>query len=313
MNKWVMSIVLAANLAFTCAAAAAQPSGLKAELELSNGYRVDELDWNIGGNVFGTNPNVLSELIWDDLDIYQIQASGRVTVSGALYLKGSLARGWIFDGANQDSDFLGDNRTFEFSRSNNSADGGKVWDASAGVGYVVPISEKLRIIPLIGYAYNRQTLTLRDGVQTVSLPPSGQPLGPFSGLESTYDAEWWGPWIGLDMFFRASDRITIFSGIEYHRANYEAVADWNLRTDLLRSRSFEHEAEARGFAVSLGAEYVLKGPWIIGLNVNYQDWYTSPGTDRVFLANGAVVVTRLNEVNWDSFAVFAGVAYRFER
>jgi len=311
MRKWMMSILLAVNFAFASLTATADSTGLKGELELSNGYRVDDIDWNIAGNLFGTNPNVLSDLAWSDLEIYQVKAAARVTVREVLYLKGSLARGWIFDGTNQDSDFLGDNRTFEFSRSNNSADSGKVWDASAGVGYVVPISERLRIIPLIGYSYNQQTLTLTDGVQTVSFPPSTQPLGPFSGLDSTYETEWWGPWIGLDMFFQASDKITLFSSLEYHRANYEAVADWNLRPDLLRFRSFEHDAEARGFVVSLGAEYLLNGPWIIGLNVNYQDWYTSPGTDRVFLANGAVVATRLNEVNWDSYAIFAGVTYRF--
>lgn len=313
MKKWMMSILLAVNFTFASISATVEAAELKGELELSNGYRVDDIDWNIAGSLFGTNPNVLSDLAWSDLEIYQVKAAARVTVREVLYLKGSLARGWIFDGTNQDSDFLGDNRTFEFSRSNNSADSGKVWDASAGVGYVVPISERLRIIPLIGYSYNQQTLTLTDGVQTVSFPPSTQPLGPFSGLDSTYETEWQGPWIGLDLDFRASDRIMILSGIEYHWADYKAVADWNLRPDLLRSRSFEHTARGRGLVISLGAEYLLKGPWSIDLAANYQQWSTDPGTDLVFLTNGAILATRLNEVNWDSFAILIGATYCFGR
>jgi hypothetical protein len=311
MKKRLRGVLLALNFAFACFTGTAEAAGLKGELELSNGYRVDNLDWNIAGDLSGRNPNVLSELVWSDLEIYQVKAATRVTAHEVFYLRGSLARGWIFDGSNQDSDFLGDNRTFEFSRSNNSSDAGKVWDASVGIGYIVPASERLRVIPLIGYSYNRQNLTLRDGVQTLSLPPSGQPLGPIPGLDSTYETEWWGPWIGLDLLFRATDKITLFSSIEYHRADYKAVADWNLRQDLLRFRSFEHDAEAKGFAVSLGAEYILKGSWCIGLNVNYREWSASAGTNRVFLADGDLAASRLNEVSWDSLAIFAGVAYRF--
>jgi hypothetical protein len=35
------------------------------------------------------------------------------------------------------------------------------------------------------------------------------------------------------------------------------------------------------------------------------------GIDRVFLASGEVAATRLNAVNWESFAVSAGLTRRF--
>ena len=37
------------------------------EFVFSAGYRKDELDWNIAGNINGNNPNILSELTWEDL------------------------------------------------------------------------------------------------------------------------------------------------------------------------------------------------------------------------------------------------------
>ena len=311
MKKGIRASLSALCFAVVFAAAAAQAEGVKFDLELSTGYRVDQFDWSIAGPILGRNVNVLSELTWEDLEIFQVKAAARVTVHEAFYLRGSLAGGQIFDGTNVDSDFRGPNRTSEFSRSVNVTADGQIWDATAGVGYILALSEKLRLIPLIGYSYNRQELTLSNGVQTVSLPPSAQPVGPFPGLDSVYDAEWWGPWIGVDAFYGVSDRIRLSFSFEYHWADYEAVADWNLRTDLLRSRSFEHDAEGQGFVASLGAEYLLTGPWSLLLNLSYQQMSTDPGIDRVFFADGTLVVTPLNEVNWKSFAIFAGVTYRF--
>jgi hypothetical protein len=130
---------------------------------------------------------------------------------------GSPAHGWILDGRNRDLDFSGNNRTGEFSRLNTGADDGTVRDASAGAGYAfAPGSGNLRIIPLAGYSYHQQNPAAGDGKQTGSLPGGKAGVGLFSGLDSTYEMEGWGPWIGLDLDFRASDRIMIFSVVENH-------------------------------------------------------------------------------------------------
>src|SRR3990172_5207531 len=113
---------------------------VSADFTLGAGYSVDSLDWNIAGTSAGTGPNILSELAWSDLAISQVKGQGRVALAKHVYLKGSLAGGLIFDGENQDSDYLGDNRTLEFSRSNNNSDAGNVWDASAGAGYRTEVS-----------------------------------------------------------------------------------------------------------------------------------------------------------------------------
>ncbi len=44
------------------------------------------------------------------------------------------AYSWIFDGENQNSDYAGDDRMLEFSRSNNNSDEGNMLDASFGIG-----------------------------------------------------------------------------------------------------------------------------------------------------------------------------------
>ncbi len=88
---------------------------LETDFTLSTGYRSDDLDWNIAGDINGNNPNVLSELTWDDVESYQVKLQGSIVWPNIIALRGYANYGWVFDGDNQDSDYLGDNRTFEFS------------------------------------------------------------------------------------------------------------------------------------------------------------------------------------------------------
>jgi len=173
---------------------------IEAEIGLSAGYREDKFDWNIAGDSSGNNPNILSELTWDDLQIFQVGVRARTVIGRGFYLRGIFNYGWIFDGDNQDSDFSGDDRTLEWSRSNNNADDGNVLDASLGIGYQLRLSkDKCKVTPLVGFSYHEQNLRLTDGVQTLSEPALASPgvtpppLGPFAGLDSKYEADWTGP------------------------------------------------------------------------------------------------------------------------
>lgn len=97
----------------------------------------------------------MSELTWDNLEIFGLQAALKAVLKKALYLRASLEYGWIIDGDNRDSDYLGDDRTLEYSRSDNRSDDGRVLDASAGVGYPFNLAgDRFRLFPLIGYAFS---------------------------------------------------------------------------------------------------------------------------------------------------------------
>jgi hypothetical protein len=297
---------------------------LESELVLSAGYRVDNFDWNIAGDIHGNNPNILSELSWEDLEIYQLELYNKTIVGEVIYLRGSLGYGWIKDGDNQDSDYLEDNRSLEFSRSNNDADDGDTLDASLGIGYPFTFgSGFVGLTPLVGYSYHEQNLTMTNGNQTItwiSLDPDfpdGPPLGPMLGLDSTYEAQWKGPWVGFDLIFtskavhRYLAQVEAYVNLEYHWADYCAEADWNLRTDFAHPKSFEHDADGHGIILSAGWNVVWSGHWALNANFDYQDWSTDHGTDRTFFSDGSVEETRLNEVDWRSYAIMVGLSYRF--
>jgi len=285
----------------------------EADFTFSAGYRVDNLDWNIAGDAGGNNPNILSELTWDDVESYQVKIRGDLVWPNIIALRGLADYGWIFDGDNQDSDYLGDNRTWEWSRSNNKSDDGDVWDVSLAVGYPFRTGREVisTITPLAGYSHHEQNLKITDGFQTIPA------LGPFPNLDSSYETEWRGPWIGIDLNFKAAEiktlahRFETYFSYEYHWADYKAEADWNLRDDFKHPKSFEHDTDGNGWIIRAGFNVVLQRHVALNFNFDYQDWSLDDGTDKVYFADGTIAKTRLNEVNWTSYSLGMGLSVRF--
>lgn len=282
--------------------------GAEVESSVRGGYRTDDLFWNIAGNLSGTSPNILSELTWDGIESYTVSGDALITWK-VLALRGAADYGWTFAGDNQDSDYLGNNRTSEFSRSNNTSDNGYVMDFSFGAGYpwiLVPDSSyDFRFIPMAGYSYHRQFLTITEGFQTIPA------TGSFAGLNSHYRTRWDGPWLGFDMKFKLYEKFRFHGGFEYHWASYLGQARWNLRTDLAQPESFRHTADGEGVVGTVGLAYHLTDKWLVQADAKFQHWFTDAGIDRTFSANGSATDTRLNEVRWDSYAVSLGIRRRF--
>lgn len=284
-------------------------SEVEGEFGLGSGYRLDALDWNISGHVSGCCPNVLSELKWSDIAIYEIKGSARAIIEEALYFRGFIGYGFIHNGDNRDSDYLGDNRTYEFSRSINDSGDGGTFDASFGAGY--RLGERgFWAAPMLGYSYHEQNLTVSKGYQ--ELDPYGLVgfTGPFDGLNSTYDARWKGPWAGIDLHIDPEGPFSLLLSAEYHWADFKASADWNLRGDLRHPVSFIHEADATGGVFAIGGSYAVTEMWLIDLSLGYQKWAAGPGLDWTYLADGTAGVTRLNDVNWESASAMLALKRR---
>ena len=280
-------------------------------LSLDAGFRSDKLDWNIAGDTKGHNPNILSELTWEGLKIFEVTAGFSTDLNKSQYLRGSFGYGWINDGVNQDSDYKGDNRTQEFSRSNNDADEGHVWDLSAGIGLKNEITPDLSVNPVVGVSFHRQNLVIRNGYQTVASVADGTPpVGPIHNLNSKYSASWYGPWAGVDAKYKTA-ALAFTATAELHLARFLAEADWNLRSDLNHPKSFEHTALGGGLSTEAGVEYAAAESWTFSIDAGYQVWKAVNGRDRTFFRDGTVSDTRLNAVNWSSFVFSLGARYSF--
>jgi hypothetical protein len=272
------------------------------------GYRHDELDWSFALPTI----NIRSELIWRDLESIQFEFGLERRLWRYFRLKGYLGYAFLFDGENQDSDYNGNDRTEEFSRSNNSTQDGDLWDISIGLAYDFPLlANRITLSPVIGFSYHDQNLQITRGVQTIP------PLGPFPGLNSSYDPTWYGPWIGADFQYNSYGKAApkpgyeAFFGIEYHFANFEAKADWNLRADLAHPVSFRQDADGSGWVLTGGINYLFNKRWSTNLTGKYQKWETSDGRHRFFFFDGSSYQGKLNGVNWDSFSISVGITCRF--
>ncbi|MEA3362920.1 MAG: hypothetical protein U9Q61_06580 [Thermodesulfobacteriota bacterium] len=299
-------------------------------VDIGLGYRSDQLDWNISGDINGENPDILSELSWEDLEVFQVQATGWLELGELPFLKrnsliyANIAFGKILGGDVQDSDYAGDGRTFEWSRSVNDSDKGLTIDLAGAVGPIFELNllEGLSITPLIGYGFNMQDFSMTNGRQTLSnrtirkdyfgsdaeMPP---PLGPIEDLDSNYTAYWYGPWFGVNVDYQANQKIKITVGAEYHWVEYFAQADWNLRSDFAHPVSFEQETTGTGFVWNIKGQYSLNKNWSWLFDGKIQTWEAESGTDRIYFSDGTAGMSRLNQVNWSSYALMTGVQYQF--
>lgn len=280
--------------------------------KIYTGYRKDTLDWNLSGNIAGQNPNVLSELTWDDVRLFQVGAQAEYTHKGSflkdVHVDGHVSFGGVFSGDVQDSDFSQDGRVDEFSRSNNDASEGDAINTKVGFGYEFNTGTTSPyyswITPMVGYSYSELNVVMQDLFQTIPA------AGPFSGLDSEYNTEWDGPFLALKGGMKFGKHRVAARG-EYHLSDYKGVGRWNLRSEFAQPVSFIHNGEASGLAFEAEYSYAIWNNFDVFLNAAYQTWNVEDGTDILIFGNGLSTAQRLNEVNWDSQAYNIGIAYNF--
>lgn len=287
------------------------------EVSFEAGYRQDAFKWSIAGpdNI----PNVLSEIKFKKLQLWQVRLSGRSLELCNFYVRYSLSYGKIFAGKTQDSDYFGENRTREFSRSYADAGRGEVFDTSVSVGYMLKFPCGLNIAPLAGTSYHMQNLQMYNGRQVVN--GLSDFLGKIKGLNSTYKSRWEGPWLGADLVWQIHSRLSFLGTFEYHWAKYHARGDWNLRSQFLDD--FKHKAHGHGTVLRLGVVYQLSPRCLLSLTFGSQSWTTAAGSDTIKILESlrlpnskltSIPVeyrTKLNKVEWTSYEIMLGIAYCF--
>jgi hypothetical protein len=298
---------------------------IKGTICLAAGLRFDDFDWNIAGNTAGSNPNILSELAWSDIQSQQLSLGGKAQVGEHFYGRGHVNYAWIESGTVRDSDYGADDRTQEWSRSICESNDEALWDVVLGGGYPLGFDQgRWLLAPMLGGSLHKQNLRITNGYQVLSAaPPAGYqdppPIGPLnSQLDSLYEAFWMSLWSGIDVRYRlaakADEQPPMEWGLSlaYHFwADYQAEANWNLREDLAHPVSFEHDTGGSG--ISLQAEWLIRITCHLNVNLNwnYGRWQTDAGTVTVHFANGGEQFTRLNGVHWQSQSIMVGLAFRF--
>lgn len=289
----------------------------QSNFEIDLGYRQDQLSWSIAGGAIERDgevtyfPNILSELQWKNLQIAEVTASGCYVFSNHYAIKFSGDYGLICHGENTDADYNEDDRKGLYSLSKNQANKGYVYDVSLGVGYDFTFAnEYFSLMPLVGYSCHEQKVHIHDGFQKLYLFPDLTlgPTGPFSGLDSTYKALWFGPWLGVDFVLPLNSYSYLFAGLEYHAFRYEGVGDWNLRKELSK---FHHDAYGQGCIATLGFDYAVWKNCSVGIIAHYRYFKTRSGIERIIVDDEFPVELLFNGAKWVSGEISAFLNWHF--
>ncbi len=276
------------------------------DVELYLGASESEFHWSIAGDANGENPNILSELTWRDVRSNGVGISITSVTEKSLIGILDLFYAEIDSGDNQDSDYFDDGRTNEFLRSYSSTDG-ETLNASYQLGWIHQIVG-INLIPLLAITYADQKYNSFDGVTAVNtLVPTD--LGPFDGLNSSYDVNWIGAGVGVMLEHQWQSKWYMKFKITSHYFDYNADANWNLRTDFAHPVSFSHEGEGYGLNTNFQLGWQVSTRYRLILRAESLKWRVDEGIDYVFFSDGTEGETQLNEAVLDSTSLFLGIRY----
>ncbi len=256
-----------------------------------------------------TTPNILSELSYDSLIIRKQRFFLTLQRDQQWRYHVSSEFGLIDDGVIRDSDYDGNHRTGEYSRSLSDAKGSKIYELDAIIGYNIINQLNFNVEAQFGFSWKHQSFRKREGEQVISSPGRTLSPGSIEGLDSRYAAHWFGPSIGVQPRFTYGKHEFSFTQ-HFYLSQYYAEADWNLRSDFAHPKSFEHNANGYGSSTKIAYLWSYNEHLDLNLNVQWENWRTKDGTDTLFFANGSSVDTRLNETRWKTQGISVGLDWK---
>ncbi len=315
------------NLVFGQQAARGQQATLveKPDFSLSIGgrawYSMGKSDWSFG--VDG-GPNILSELIWDDVDSIVAEFTADMLFQDQYILTIDGGFGAIRDGTMNDSDYLGNDRTLLFSESISAVDDNDMWFVSVMLGSRVLSwnvrDEKPRsyLALMIGYQHWTETYFATKGVQTQD--PFNDPLipdpGPFpdQGKGITESFTWDSLLVGVrteieilpDFAFKGR-----FMAVPFTHFTLEDIHHFRPMT-FKQNPSGDVTADG-GIGVILDAtlSYNFWGGFSIEAGYQYWDITSGEGTLTQHLVVGGDPETFTNEAHSTRHGAIAGISYSF--
>lgn len=259
----------------------------------------ENFQWSIAGNSNGQNPNVLSEVIWTKLKGTGVGLDVDLNIWSHIFFKGSYHKAFIRSGTATDHDYAADDRTQPTYSAFLKSDEGHTFRYSAALAYGLRLHEMLTVMPYAGYAYNRQSLSLKNFEEE-----KGD-----KKLNSRYQANWSGAVVGLDLEVARLQRVHLNAGLSYQQFHYTGLADWNLIDAFNHPLSFKHNAKGFESQVLLRLNFKINSMCTAYLRGEYRYAETGKGIDQLFLADGQERESRFNGAIRRVKGVGAGVIF----
>ncbi len=155
----------------------------------------------------------------------------------------------------------------------------------------------------LGHAEQEQNFVFTDGEQIISSDDS-RPVGAIDGLNSSYEAQWSGPWIGFEMWEKVGSHTILFR-YQHYEVDFEATGNWNLQAS-----HFEQEADGEGGTMRIEYQYSFSDYLSLGTVYNWNRWVAKKGTYTLFNADGSSDSALLDKVSWEYYTISINLLYK---
>lgn len=251
----------------------------KFSIEAGPQYRQEDFRWSIAGNIHGTNPNILSELIFNHIHSAGFYTKGTFRFLNKFNAEAYYDKLLTYNGRVTDFDYDGNNRTDPKTQLYLQSRKGHSTEAGAVFSYYFIKNEQFDVSAGAGYSLTKELFYLTD---------DNDPL-----LKSTYEAKWNGPRMSWNGLWK-NGVLNIGAGITGMYLFYNAKANWNLVETFRHPVSFTHKATGHGFDYRLTLGYQPSDKLQFSLHGLYSDWKTKYGVDKLFKTDGEIISARMN-------------------
>lgn len=264
------------------------------------GLQQSKFDWSIAGNAAGTSPNILSELIWENLKGPGFGLDIKYHITNRLSIKATNQYSSIAKGEAEDTDYADDNRQSAFYYDLLNANKGYLYNADLQLSYQLLKFGEFSINPIAGLSYDQQKFHL---LESANNPDS-------KGLNSTYEARYKGFDFGAE-FVLKMQKFSIGAAVLGGFYTYSAKANWNLIPDFAKPVSFTHKANSFALSGDINLAVPLNKSLQVELNYKINNINTYSGVDKAYFNSRATEETQFNGANFSKNAVLLGLNFSF--
>lgn len=191
---------------------------------------------------------------------------------------------------------------------------GRTFDTSIAAGFPIWLNccDGFRIIPLVGYSYDKIIAEARGRVKIPGSHSSSHSSSDLGRINTHYNPLWRTPFAGLDLELPFCDCWWFHAGFEYHWGHYRVkgkVKEKNVFTYHFRQKGTGHAQKA-----NVGIGWNFWPEWSFFLSANYAHWNAGGGSDRTNFEIGDVTTkfkSKVKDFDWQSWALRLDLIYEF--
>jgi len=241
---------------------------------------VNDFNWSIAGNSQGQSPNILSELVFNDITSLGVYLEGTYYPLKYLQLVTFYQRNSVLRGEGTDTDYGSDNRKNPTFHQPFFSNNGHLEIFKAGVKYNFLHRDKFILVAGTSYKSTVQNFVI--------LSPD------LTDLKSTYRVRWQGTEVSIESTYQMNQMLSVGADFAHTFINYEAGANWNLIDLFMHPLSFSQSSKGLGTSIDLKLSYRVNRFLCVSFDGVIGKARAFKGTDISYLKNGTQVSTQFN-------------------